>query len=115
MYKDDLLYLSHMLEMARKATARTEGINRDDYDNDEDLRLALTHLVQVVGEAAGRVSPQTVAAYPEVPWREIGGMRHKIVHDYLNVDEDVVREVVTEDLPPLVATLETIVRAEDTD
>jgi uncharacterized protein with HEPN domain len=82
-----------------------------DYDNDENLRLALAHLVQVIGEAARRVSPSGQTTHPQIPWREITGMRHKIVHDYLNVDEDVVWEVVTGDLPPLIALLEAIVAA----
>lgn len=105
----DALYLAHMLDTAHKAVAKTRRRNRKAYDNDENLRLALTHLVQVIGEAAGRVSPQTCAAYPGVPWREITGMRHRIVHDYLNVDEDVVWQVVTQDLPSLIAMLEKIV------
>lgn len=112
MPKNDLLYLAHMLEMARKAAARTQGLSREVYDRDEDRRLVLLHLVQVIGEAASRVSPQTSAAHPEIPWREIIGMRHKIVHDYMNVDEDVLWQVVTRDLPPLITALEKIVPPE---
>lgn len=109
MPKDDRLYFGHMLDMARKAVSKVEGISREDYDDNENLRLALTHLVQIIGEAARLVSPEGRAAHPDIPWREITGMRHKIVHDYLNVDEDVVWEVVTHDLPSLVAILEKIV------
>jgi uncharacterized protein with HEPN domain len=109
MFNDDALYLSHMLETARKAVGKLEGLVREDYDEDENLRLALTHLIQVIGEAAGRASQPTRTLYPEIPWREITGMRHRIVHDYLNVDEDVVWQVVVEDLPPLIALLEKIV------
>jgi len=71
------------------------------------LRLARAHLVQVIGEAARRGSRPTREAHPEIPWDDIVGMRGKIVHDY--VDEDVVWEVVTEDLPSLIARLERIV------
>jgi uncharacterized protein with HEPN domain len=115
MPKDDVLYLVHMLDMARKAVAKTQGIDREGYDNDENLRLALAHLVQVIGEAARRVSPQTCAAHPGIPWREIIGMRHKIVHDYMSVDEDVLWEVVTKDLSPLIAALEKIVPPEESE
>jgi uncharacterized protein with HEPN domain len=110
---DDLLYLAHMLDMARKAIDKTAGLEREDYDDDENLRLALTHLVQVIGEAARRVSQQTRTLHPEIPWREITGIRHIIVHDYMNVDEDVLWEVVTSDLPPLIALLEQIVPSEE--
>lgn len=99
MPNDDALYLEHMLDMARKSLEKVEDLVRDDYDDDENLRLALTHLIQVIGEAAGRVSKQTCMLYPDVPWREITGMRNRIVHDYLNIDEDVVWQVVIGDLP----------------
>ena len=95
--------------MVRKATGKIEGLVRQDYDDDENLRLALTHLVQVIGEAARQVSNQTRAENPEIPWREITGMRNRIVYDYLNVDEDVVWQVVSQDLPPLLRLLEQIV------
>jgi uncharacterized protein with HEPN domain len=104
--KDDKVYLGHMLDMARKAVGKTRDVSRAEYDQDENLRLALAHLVQVIGEAARRVSPTGQAARPEIPWREITGMPHKIVHDYLDVDEDIVWEVVTRDLPSLITVLE---------
>ena len=105
----DLVYVGHMLDMARKAVAKTQGLLRDAYDADENLRLALIHLIQVIGEAARQVSGDFVAHHPAVPWANIIGMRHKVVHDYLGVDEDIVWQVVTDDLPKLVSTLETLV------
>jgi uncharacterized protein with HEPN domain len=75
------------------------------------LRLALTHLVQVIGEAGRRVSPDFSVQHPGIPWQEVVGMRHKVVHDYLGVDEDIVWQVVIEDLPPLVVLLERILAA----
>ncbi len=108
MPKDDLVYLGHMLEMARKAIAKTQGIERADFDRDENLRLALAHLIQIIGEAARRVSPEMQQSHPEIPWSAIIGMRHKVVHDYLEVDEDIVWDVVTADLPSIVAALQGI-------
>jgi uncharacterized protein with HEPN domain len=55
------------------------------------------------------VSREFAAAHPEIPWEDIVGMRHKVVHDYLGVDEDIVWEVVTEDLSKLVETLNPLV------
>lgn len=94
-----------MLDMTRKALAKTAGITRDVYDADENLRLALTHLVQVIGEAARRVSRAFCDEHLQIPWTEIVGMRHKVVHDYLGVDEDIVWQVVTGDLPKLLPVL----------
>jgi uncharacterized protein with HEPN domain len=109
----DLVYVGHMLDMARKAVGKTRGLSRDAYDADENLRLALIHLIQVIGEAARQVSREFSDSNPEVPWADIVGMRHKVVHDYLGVDEDIVWQVVTEDLPNLTAALEPLVPPEE--
>lgn len=86
----DLVYVEHMLDMAKKAVSKTAALSRDGYDADENLRLALIHLVQVIGEAGRQVSREFSDSHPEIPWAEIIGMRHKVVHDYLGVDEDIV-------------------------
>ena len=109
MQHDDLVYAGQMLDLARKAIAKVEGLDRNDYDRDENLRLALTHILQTVGEAARHVSAAFSNAHPDVPWTKIVGMRHRIVHDYLDVDEDLVWVVVTRDLPPLVRALSAFV------
>jgi uncharacterized protein with HEPN domain len=106
----DPVYIGHMLDMAKKAVAKVAGLAHDSYERDENLRLALTHLVQVIGEAGRNVSREFCDEHPEIPWQEIVGMRHKVVHDYLGVDEDIVWQVVTEDLPPLIASLEKILK-----
>jgi len=82
--------------------------NRADFDADENLRLALAYLIQIIGEAASRVSPAFREAHADIPWSEIIGMRQKIVHDYLGVDYDIMWEVVTADLPTLTGRLEQI-------
>lgn len=99
----DLVYVGHMLDMAKKAVDKTKGLPRATYDADENLRLALTHLVQVIGEAARHVSREFTLTHSEIAWAEIVGMRHKVVHDYLGVDEDIVWQVVSDDLPKLAA------------
>jgi uncharacterized protein with HEPN domain len=63
----------------------------------------------VFGEAARQVSREFTVTHPEVPWENIIGMRHKVVHDYLGVDEEIVWQVVTGDLPKLVESLEPLV------
>ncbi len=106
MPKDDLIYIGHMLDMAKKALGKVEGKTRTDFDKDENLRLALTHLLQVIGEAAGQISKDFCANHLEVPWEAITGMRHKVVHDYMGVDEGIVWDTVTEELAPLIRQLE---------
>ena len=93
----------------RRSVRKTQSLSRGAYDADENLRLALTHLIQIIGEAGRQVSRAFSDQHPEIPWADIVGMRHKVVHDYLGVDEDIVWQVVTQDLPALVAALELIV------
>jgi uncharacterized protein with HEPN domain len=112
MPKDDMVYVGHMLDTARKALEKVRGKTRRQYDGDEDLRIVLAHLVQTIGEAAARVSAQTRDAYDKIPWKQIVGIRHRIVHDYMDVDYDVLWEVVNRDLPHLVTALEKILPRE---
>ena len=104
MPKDDWVYLEHMLETSERAAAKVRGLSRREFDQDENLRLALTHLLQTIGEAARKVSADGQAKI-DMPWRSIIGMRHKVVHDYLDVDEDIVWSTVTEELEPLIKQL----------
>jgi uncharacterized protein with HEPN domain len=104
--KDDRVYLVHMLEAARKVMARTTGLDRTRYDADENLRFALTHLLQVIGEAARRVGDTVRQQLALVPWRQITGMRHRIVHDYLSIDFGVVWDTATLSVPALIPQLE---------
>ena len=112
MPKDELVYVGHMLDKAHEALSLVRGKTRPDYDRDSALRLALTHLIQVIGEAARRVSPQFRDRHPQIPWEAIAGMRSKIVHDYMNVDEDIVWDSVTQELQPLIEELRKIVPPE---
>ena len=112
MQKDDQVYLGHMLDVARKARQFVAGKSRDDFDADEPLRFALAHLLQIIGEAARHVSKDTQDAHPAMPWSLIIGMRHNVVHDYMNLDEEVVWSTVQNDLPGLIALLEQIVPSE---
>lgn len=109
---DDLMYVGHRLDMALQAVGKVQGKTRRDFDGDDNLRLALAYLLQSIGEAARRVSQPFQTAHPAVPWKAIVGMRHKVVHDYMNVDEDVVWRTATQELSPLVAELERLVPPE---
>lgn len=81
------------------------GRSRSDLEVDRTLELVLTRLVEIVGEAASRVTLEDRAERPEIPWRGIIGMRNRLIHGYDAVDLDVLWQVVSEDLPPLIARL----------
>ena len=106
MPKDDLVYVGHMLDAARKALKMIDGKDRPVFDADETLQLAVIHLLQIVGEAAGKLSLELRGARPEVPWPAMTAMRHKLVHEYFGVDLGIVWDTVVKKLPPLVEMLE---------
>jgi uncharacterized protein with HEPN domain len=106
MRKDDAVRLRHMLDAAREAQAFAASRLRSDLDRDRQLVLALVKDVEIVGEAASRVSPETRMEWPDVPWQDIVAMRHRLIHGYFDIDLDIVWSTVTDDLPPLAAQLE---------
>ena len=105
--------LRHMLDHAREAIALAEGKTREDLDRDRLLELALVRLLEIVGEAASRVPKEESAMYPEIPWPQIVGLRHRLIHGYDAVDLDILWQIIVHDLPPLATALEAIVTTRD--
>jgi uncharacterized protein with HEPN domain len=106
MTRPDEVRVRHMMDAARKAIEFCRGLSRDDLDADEILRLALTKLVEIIGEAARQVGEETRSQYPLVPWSEATRMRDRLVHHYFDINLDVLWSTVTEDLPQLLDALE---------
>jgi uncharacterized protein with HEPN domain len=104
--REDRVRLQHMLDATRHAIAFTQGRQRKDLDTDLQLTLALTRLVEIVGEAAKNVSDDERQRHPDVPWRAIAGTRDRLVHAYFDVDLDQLWHIVSADLPALIAPLE---------
>ena len=103
---DDRLPMLQMLEHAREAIGMLRGSSRAGLAMDRVLQLALVHLVQIVGEAATRVSDAGRARHPEVPWAQAITTRHRVVHGYDRIDYGVVWDTIADDFPPLVQALE---------
>ena len=101
-----------MLQYAIEAVEMAIGQDRSDLDSDRQLELSLTRLIEIVGEAANRLSPDTRARHPSIPWPKIRGMRNRIIHAYDHVDLDVLWDTVTVELPPLIAELERVLRSD---
>ena len=102
---EDKVSLRQMLDHIEEATALTQGRTCGDLVSDRLFFLALLKLVEIVGEAATRVSPVTQDAHPDLPWREIVGTRNRLIHGYDAVDNDILWEIVTADFPPLAGQL----------
>ena len=100
--------LQHMLEAANEALSFIQGKTRPDLDNDRMLVLSLVKELEIIGEAAGKASPEVRSQNSAIPWQDIGGMRNRLIHAYFDINLDVVWKTVTRDLPSLKAELEKI-------
>ena len=78
--RDPEVRLLHMRDYARKAVGMVDGQRREDLEDDEKLRFALTHLVELIGEAASQVPPEIQQRYPEIPWQKVISMRHRLIN-----------------------------------
>ena len=105
---DDSARLRHMLHHAVEAVEMARGCTRPDLDRERQLNLSLVRLLEVVGEAANRVTADTRQRHPSIPWGAITGMRNRLIHGYDEVDFDILWDVVQHDLPPLIAELRAI-------
>jgi len=113
MRRDDRIRLQHMLDAAREALSFTWDRTRRDLDEDRLLVLGLVKAIEIIGEAAYQVSEGTRAQLPGIPWEDIIGMRHRLVHAYFDINLDILWRTVQDDLPPLVSALEYILAEEE--
>lgn len=102
--KDDRLYLVHMAECIANIEEDTRG-ERNAFVNNRTIRDAVLRNLQLLAESSKRVSKETQAQHPEIPWRDLADFRNVVVHEYLRVDLDQVWRIIEEHLPSLKAQL----------
>ncbi|MDE0055999.1 MAG: DUF86 domain-containing protein [Gammaproteobacteria bacterium] len=111
MPRDDA-YLLDMLLAAREARDFASSLGIKGFRQNRMAQLAVLKAIEIVGEAASRVSDAFAHEHPDIPWRAIVGMRNRLVHDYAGIDLDRVWETVRNDIPTLIALLEPLVPPE---
>jgi len=94
-----------MLDACNSIARFVKGRRREDLDSDEMLRFALVRALEIIGEAARRVSEQARQALPTVPWAEMAGMRNRLIHGYFDVNSEIVWRTATVDVPALARLL----------
>ncbi len=109
---DPRVCLADMLDYALKAERFCLGKSWNDFQNDEVLHLAVIRALEVIGEAAQRISPVDRQAWLTVPWNQIVGMRNRLVHGYEQVNLHLIWDTVQVDLPPLVLALRVVLDQE---
>ncbi len=105
----DAGYLLDMLHHARGVAQALQGRTLGDYLRDEELRLAVERRIEIIGEAARRVSQAFQSAHSEIPWRKIIAQRNVLAHEYGEVQDDLVWQVGTASVPELIVLLEPLV------
>jgi uncharacterized protein with HEPN domain len=106
---DDAALLVDILIAAEEARELSAGVTYDGLLDDRKLQLALVKLIEIIGEAAGRLSSGARDSVPGIAWRKVTGMRNRLVHDYGNINYQVVLDVVRDDLPELIAAIAPLV------
>lgn len=112
MRRDDS-YLLDILLAARQALKFMDGVNREEFDEDDLLQNAVMRPLQIIGEASSRLSGSFRKSHPEIAWHEIIGMRNRLIHEYFRVNVDAVWDTIHDDLPILIRQIEPLVPKED--
>ena len=102
---DPTVYLRHMLDAAQTAIRHSAGRQRADLDTDELYALAMARLVSIVGEAAAQTSPEIRAQLPRPPWHQIVATRHRLIHAYAHVNNDILWAILSGDVPAVAREL----------
>lgn len=101
MKKDPKIFLKHIQESIEKIEKHTKGMSEDKFENDIKTQDAVIRRIEIIGEAVKNLPLEFKKKYSEIEWREIAGMRDKLIHEYFGINLDMVWEVIRKDIPKL--------------
>jgi uncharacterized protein with HEPN domain len=104
--KDDSFYIDHILQSIDNILEYTKGLNKKEFSKNNMVQDAVIRNFEIICEETKKVSDEYKQVHFEVPWKEMSGMRDKLIHDYIGVDIGVIWKTIKEDLPPLKKILE---------
>jgi uncharacterized protein with HEPN domain len=111
MESKDLPRLKHMLDSAKAILSFAKGKRRASLDNNRLLLSAVLRELEIIGEAANKISEKTKKRFPHFPWKELIGMRNRLIHAYFEVDHDIIWKTIREYLPSFHQQLEEAVNS----
>lgn len=111
MKKDEFTYLRHILERLNKIIEFTKDMDDQDFLNNNLVQEAVIRQFEVIGEATKKISSEFRNNYPTVPWKDMAGMRDKLIHGYEGVDYWIVWETVINDVPKIKDEIEKIINS----
>jgi len=109
----DEVYLLDILIAARKALRFVEGIDQNGFEDNEIIQNAVMRPLEIIGEASAKISKEFRKAHSEIPWREMVGLRNRLIHEYFRIDFSAVWGTIHKDLPKLIEIIEPLVPKED--
>lgn len=101
MSKDVKVFIEHILESISLIEAYTSQISKDDFLKSHQIQDAVMRRLEIIGEATKNIPTEFRKAYPDIPWREITGMRDVLIHEYFGVDLELTWTTVKDNLPDL--------------
>jgi uncharacterized protein with HEPN domain len=112
MRRDDA-YLLDILIAAQKAIKFVEDIDRNEFEDNEIIQNAVMRPLEMIGEASAKISKGFRKTHNEIPWREMVGLRNRLIHEYFQIDLGAVWDTIQDDLPKLIDVIEPLVPKED--
>jgi uncharacterized protein with HEPN domain len=107
--KDDKIYLEHILQSIDRIEAYLAGKDHQNFSNDFMVQDAVVRQLEIIGEATKRISKELRNANPQVPWPDMAGMRDILIHDYIDVDIDIVWKTASESIIKLKSLLQNLI------
>jgi uncharacterized protein with HEPN domain len=112
MRRDDRIRLHHMLDATKAALGFASGRNQLELETDLQLQFALVRAIEIIGEAASKISPEMRELGSDIPWSSIVSMRNRLIHAYFDVDHDILWNTITEALPALEQQIEALLKSQ---
>jgi len=108
--RNELLYFLDVLDACNKIKDFIDKMSYDEFVKDEKTQYAVIRAFEIIGEASKKINQELKSIYSELPWREMSGMRDKLIHDYFGINTEVIWKTATEDIPSLKTQINEIIK-----